>query len=1005
MAASAGSFFSAYRLDLSGLATDIASAKRQLTDLRAFAAQPTTIGAAGGAAGAGGSGAGAGRAPAANAQAAADQRAANAALQLTSAEARLAAAQGNTAGALRTLNAGLDANAGASQRATLAVQTQAARLASGRSAYQQYGDAAKSAFLGIIGPAAVVAGAIRLVGEAGDLIKLGATAQGARVSFDNLAVSVGATGDALLGKLRAAAQGTVSDANLISSANSGILLTGGKLATELPRLLQIARASAQATGDDVGFVFDSLVKGIARGSPQIIDNAKITLDAEGAFKAYAASIGKTSDQLTRADQQQATLNAVLAAGTDIIAKTGGAAETNATSIARLGASWDNLKVKVGGALANVVAPAVEGANAVVTLGDRVQAVSGQTIAGATSFQNYGQRVTFVNQQLKQLDGLMGLIGLGTPKIQALSQAQFNYAQSLIRTGVAAAEAEAKARALNDTFIKVGNVQAVLAQRGGLSAAAIDQLANTILQLNAAGGEGAAQANSLTIAFFNGQLSAQQFATAIQQIGPALDIQAQAAANAAAMEAQRHGEQTAGAAATQTNTSAVEANAAALAEQTQKTIESALQGQQLAQIQNTLATLGGQVAQGLITAGQAAVAMGNMYGFARDQAILLINAQAQLAQAKMNAQAFSDQRVGERSGGAFSSANQLTVYSDGQRNLARLEEAAAKRGAGTRAGAGAAHISDQAKLNNTLAADQAKADDKAADMTRDHYRTLLKIQADFEQKSLEQQRANEVSKRQSRADFYDNLTSSSKELGQKESQALSAEYEQAYSKAQGIAQAGNQKLADDYLAMRQQQIQKEIEYQKARAAAAKEGDKGEVARLDAIRKLQVEADAEKEKQLLAGGDPNVKARDDALTQEGTRYDEAQSKIVTASDRATQAKITNALTSGKAIDVENLKLKAQADYYDRIRARSGGTAGATPATAPETPAPGTGAAPASAPAGGDQLWRVFDSAVVDAINAQTSQLSADLGAVKVAVEDVGRRVGAVESAVRSANGATR
>jgi hypothetical protein len=45
------------------------------------------------------------------------------------------------------------------------------------------------------------------------------------------------------------------------------------------------------------------------------------------------------------------------------------------------------------------------------------------------------------------------------------------------------------------------------------------------------------------------------------------------------------------------------------------------------------------------------------------------------------------------------------------------------------------------------------------------------------------------------------------------------------------------------------------------------------------------------------------------------------------------------------------------------------------------------------------------VVDAIHAQTSQLSADLGAVRKAVEDLGPRIRAVESAVRGQSSAVR
>lgn len=231
--------------------------------------------------------------------------------------------------------------------ASLRLASAQTKVGSGNSFAAQTADAFKGQILAMVGPVAIATASIAALKGAIDLGQSSAKIDATRQSFDALAISINTTGDLLLGKLRAAAKGTISDANLIQSANSGILLTEGQIAGNLPRLLEIARASAKATGDDVGFVFDSLVKGIARGSPLIIDNAKITLDAEGAFKRYAASVGKTTDELTRQEQQQATLNAVLEAGTQIIQKTGGATDTNAEAIARLSANAENAKNAFG----------------------------------------------------------------------------------------------------------------------------------------------------------------------------------------------------------------------------------------------------------------------------------------------------------------------------------------------------------------------------------------------------------------------------------------------------------------------------------------------------------------------------------------------------------------------------------------------------------------------------------------------------------------------------------
>ncbi len=77
--------------------------------------------------------------------------------------------------------------------------------------------------------------------------------------------------------------------------------------------------------------------------------------------------------------------------------------------------------------------------------------------------------------------------------------------------------------------------------------------------------------------------------------------------------------------------AAQQHAQALAEQTQKTLESKLQTEQMAAFQQTLANLGSQVASGLLTSGEAADLLRQKYAHLGDEALKLINLSAQLAQ--------------------------------------------------------------------------------------------------------------------------------------------------------------------------------------------------------------------------------------------------------------------------------------------------------------------------------------------------------------------------------------
>src|SRR5262245_658516 len=120
------------------------------------------------------------------------------------------------------------------------------------------------------------------------------------------------------------------------------------------------------------------------------------------------------------------------------------------------------------------------------------------------------------------------------------------------------------------------------------------------------------------------------------------------------------------------TAATSAQAIALAEQAARTAESTLQSQQFAEVQSTLSDLGNQVAQGLITSGNAAALLAAQYGFASTEALKLIELQAQIAQQQLNKQALADQRAGERSGGQFKTEADATFAAEQDRRRAQRE---------------------------------------------------------------------------------------------------------------------------------------------------------------------------------------------------------------------------------------------------------------------------------------------------------------------------------------------
>lgn len=138
-------------------------------------------------------------------------------------------------------------------------------------------------------------------------------------AFDYSARAAGTLSDVLLKDLRQAARGTISDMALMRTTNLALAGTQGELAKALGEsglagLLEIARAQSRATGQSVNYLYESLLLGIKRTEPRLIDNTGLVLKVSEANEKYAAEVGKTVEQLTAQERQIALLNQTLQQG-------------------------------------------------------------------------------------------------------------------------------------------------------------------------------------------------------------------------------------------------------------------------------------------------------------------------------------------------------------------------------------------------------------------------------------------------------------------------------------------------------------------------------------------------------------------------------------------------------------------------------------------------------------------------------------------------------------------
>ena len=174
-------------------------------------------------------------------------------------------------------------------------------------------------------------GVQQIAGFAFEIAKLAGEAEGVKAAFDKLPNST-----ALMIQLKEATAGTVSELELmkrtVQATNFGIELEA------LPKLLEFAAIRAQQTGQSVDYLVDSIVTGIGRKSPLILDNLGISAVAlkekMGGVALASASIGEVS-------------KAVGQIAEDELKKMGEFSENTSTKVARLSATWENFKVSLG----------------------------------------------------------------------------------------------------------------------------------------------------------------------------------------------------------------------------------------------------------------------------------------------------------------------------------------------------------------------------------------------------------------------------------------------------------------------------------------------------------------------------------------------------------------------------------------------------------------------------------------------------------------------------------
>jgi len=252
-------------------------------------------------------------------------------------------------------------------------------------------------------------------------------------SGELLAASYGESMDNIVAKVREASMGTVSNMDIIRSANKAMMLGVGGDAEQLAKLMEIAAFRGRAMGITTAQAFDDMARGIGRMSPMILDNLGIVVDAETTYGAYAESIGKSSSELTRAEKVQALLTKVIEEGNSQLEAAGGLVEDNATKYEQLEVRIQNYQDTLAMSIDNAINPSIE---AFLDMSDAMDKAS-----EATGLTDQRSRIYLGAMQL-EVDKQNEIIEASNRGTQARWEAMASYygaAQAITETTGATAE--------------------------------------------------------------------------------------------------------------------------------------------------------------------------------------------------------------------------------------------------------------------------------------------------------------------------------------------------------------------------------------------------------------------------------------------------------------------------------------------------------------------------------------------------------------------------------------
>lgn len=838
-------------------------------------------------------------------------KSAQSAVRLGQQYARLAQAQGQPALASQVLAGTMQRAGSATEQALIGIQTQASRLSSGTSFISEFGNAAKSSLLGIIGPAALatsaISGLIAIGKSFSDAFEFKAQLDATTASIKNQLVGFRDAGRTYQ---EASAFGrqysiTQQETNSILSSSTDILRTS------TASVAQLEEALIRLQSRDVS-------KPISEASRALRELASGDVTSiKELFNIPAKDALKMRDEIV--------------AGGDAVVVL-----TKYLNDAQIGMSA--LEQRTQGAVGR--------------MNELKVAQEGAALAQAKWAEGPGMNIL-----IAKTTGLLSITGQLEGKFGDVDAANDVFLSTLFKTGSITEALTARNAALSNSLSEVATTTFRAADADDRVTSSSQQVTSATERQAAAMQEAAAksvadtaakQAQAATTALLEGQTKAA--ADAFLALNPNISGSGVASAVAAGQIS------------------------AAVAQYINMTIAAQNARNQLAQLQAqagispaikaaAVSAGGGDVGRYITTPvdpkakaeGAAAVARLKELN-AQEKALadakrdaIITNGTAAQKQALLNKEYQDASRI-------YGENSEKTI-----RAKTALDQLTASQAKAHSGGAGGVKLSDQQKLNNALLSDQEKYEQKYDDLDAQHEQRRLDIMLDFQEKMLSAQRDFAQERLDSSASFYDQMGSIEGKSAGKIQKAASEAYEAASLEAGKIAQEKGADVADKYMDAQEQVISARAKRAADIEKAIENKDKGRAEYLKGVDAKYRAAEDAKLARIKEGEGSLASERDKRLQEENRNYEEQSGKLADHAEASADRRILAAERAGKAIDAEAAKAAGLASTYDRI-APAAPTGAATP-IATATPA-------AAAPAGADPITAAVSdakSAIVDALAA--------------------------------------